>query len=95
MWARVARYAVPTERLGEAVEAFREAATEIQQLEGLKDGYVLADPESGMIFTITVWDDHRALDASESRATTARQRAARAADGSVEGVYRLEVVAEL
>jgi heme-degrading monooxygenase HmoA len=46
MFARVARYDVEPDRTGEAIEAFREAVTQLEGENGLKGGYVLADWES-------------------------------------------------
>src|SRR5947207_2792221 len=45
MQARVARYEVASERIEDAVEAFGQAAQEIQEQDGFAGGYVLVDYE--------------------------------------------------
>ncbi len=95
MYARIARYEVPEERIGEAVEAFREAAGQISDLEGLEGGYVLSDAESGTVMTVTLWESRAAMDASEVRAARLRQDAVQQADGFVASVHSLEVAVEI
>jgi heme-degrading monooxygenase HmoA len=95
MHARVARYRIEAERCNDAVASFSEAGAEIAKLEGFRDGYVLVDPDDGEVLTITVWDSHASLDASDMKATSARRRAAEAVDGTVEAVSRYDVAIEL
>jgi heme-degrading monooxygenase HmoA len=95
VFARLVRYQVPPEHYDEAVERFDEAAREIEQLDGFEHGYLLADPESGLVVTATFWRDRATLDGSDVRAGALRQRAVRAVEGSIECVDRVEVVAEL
>lgn len=95
MLARVARYEVPSDRLQDAVDAFSEAAQEIQALDGLVGGYVLVDYEDGRTMTVTLWENQAALDSSESATRAARTNAANAVGGSVLSVERFEVAQEL
>ena len=95
MYARIARYEVPEERIDEALEAFREAAGQISDLEGLEGGYVLSDAESGTVMTVTLWESRAAMDASEVRAARLRQDAVQQADGFVASVHSLEVAVEI
>lgn len=95
MLARVARYQIDPERCDEAVRAFQEVGAEIAKLDGMNAGYVLVDSENGTAMTVTFWDNRPALDASETRAATARQRAARDADGEIQSVVVFDVVREL
>ncbi len=95
MLARVARYQVEPDRCDDAVRAFEEAAGELGQLQGSVGGYILVDSENGTTMTVTLWEDQRALDASETHAATLRQRAARAADGEVQAVWVFDVVREI
>jgi heme-degrading monooxygenase HmoA len=95
MLARVARYEVSSERIDEAVEAFGEAAQEIQRLDGFAGGYLLVDHEDGRTMTLTLWENQAALESSERAAREARQRAAGAVDGSVLSVESFEVARDL
>jgi heme-degrading monooxygenase HmoA len=95
MFARVARYDVEPDRTGEAIEAFREAAEQLEGLNGLKGGYVLADWEDGVILSITLWENRAAMDESESKAGALRQEAAKAVDGNVVSVHNLNVALEI
>ena len=95
MFARIARYGVPPERMDEAETAFREAAETIGQLSGLKSVMVMVDRENGTVVTTTTWETRAALEASEVRASRARQEAVRAVEGDCNSVDRLEVIIEL
>jgi heme-degrading monooxygenase HmoA len=81
--------------MAEAVEAFREAASQLASLDGLQGGYVLTDEEEGVVMTITLWESRAAMDASEVRAARLRQDAAKQADGAVTSVQCLEVAVEI
>lgn len=95
MFARVARYEVPQDRLEQAVAAFGEAGKEIEHLDGFAGGYVLVDHEDGRTMTITLWENNAALENSERAARGARQAAADAGGGSVLSVEKFEVAQEL
>jgi heme-degrading monooxygenase HmoA len=95
MLARVARYEVEAGRIGEAVQAFGEAATEIERLAGFAGGFILVDQEDGRTMTLTLWDNAGALENSESVAGRARRKAAEAVGGSVLSVEKFEVAQEL
>jgi len=81
--------------MAEAVEAFREAASQLASLDGLEGGYVLTDEEEGAVMSITLWESRAAMDASEVRAARLRQEAAKQADGAVTSVQCLEVAVEI
>jgi heme-degrading monooxygenase HmoA len=90
--ARVARYQVPPERCDEAVAAFQDAARTIAEQQGLEGGWIFVDSDSGTTMTVTVWRDQQTLDASEVRAASMRQKAAREVDGEVQSVWIFDVV---
>jgi heme-degrading monooxygenase HmoA len=92
MLARVARYQVPPERCDDALREFGEASRSISEMDGLEGGYIFVDSESGTMLTVTVWRDQPTLDASEVRAASMRQRAAREVDGEVQSVWVFDVV---
>ncbi len=95
MYARVARYDVPVERMNEAVEGFREAASQLASLDGLEGGYVLADHDGAQVITVTLWKSRAAMDSSEVRAAVLRQEAVKQGDGAVASVQCLEVAVEI
>jgi heme-degrading monooxygenase HmoA len=95
MVARVARYEVPRDRLDDAVAAFGEAGTQIENLDGFAGGYVLVDSEDGRTMTVTLWDNPAALENSERQAGRMRRAAAQAAGGTVLSVEKFEVAQEL
>ena len=95
MLARVARYEVQPNRIDEAIQAFGDAATEIEGLPGFAGGYVLVDPDDGRTMTLTLWTNVGALENSEAVAGRARRHAAEAVDGSVLSVEKFEVAREL
>ena len=95
MLARVARYEVDRERIDEAVQAFGEAAGEIEQLDGFAGGYVLIDPDDGRTLTLTLWENATVLENSERVAARFRRQAADAVGGSVLSVEKFDVAREL
>jgi heme-degrading monooxygenase HmoA len=95
MYARIARYDVEPDRTGEAIEAFREAARQLEGLSGLKGGYVFADWEDGVIMSMTLWENRAAMDESETKAAALRHAAAAAVDGTVVSVHNLDVPIEI
>jgi heme-degrading monooxygenase HmoA len=95
MLARVARYEFEAGRIDEAVQAFGEAAKQVEQLDGFAGGYVLVDPEDGRTMTVTLWENAALLESSERVAGNARREAAAAVDGSVLSVEKFEVAQEL
>jgi heme-degrading monooxygenase HmoA len=91
MYARLARYEVQPDRIHEVVHGFEDAAGELEELEGLKAGYVLVDDQEGLALTLTLWETRAALEASAARAGILRQRAVKGVEGSVQAVHELEV----
>jgi heme-degrading monooxygenase HmoA len=95
MLARVARYEVRSDQIDAAVQAFGEAAKQVEQLDGFAGGYVLVDPEDGRTMTVTLWENAGMLENSERVAGKARREAAEAVGGSVLSVEKFEVAREL
>jgi heme-degrading monooxygenase HmoA len=93
--ARLARYAIEPDRLDDAVESFHQAGFELSELDGFAGGHVLVDHEEGTLMTLTLWESRAAVDASDVRAATLRQRALRSVDGEVQSVTCYEVPVEL
>ena len=95
MHARLARYAIEPDRLDEALDGFREAGRELAELEGYRGGHVLVDYDDGTLMTLTLWESRAAIDKSDVRAASLRQRALRSVDGEVQSVTSYEVPFEL
>ena len=95
MLARVARYEVEAQRIDDAVQAFGEAARQIEELHWFAGGFVLVDPEDGRTMTLTLWENSAMLENSEPVARRARRQAADAVGGSVLSVETFEVAQEL
>jgi heme-degrading monooxygenase HmoA len=93
MFARVATYQVPANRLSEAARNFQGAIREIQEIDGFRDAYVLVDPEDGRALTMTVWDSQYAVETSRDAARRLRRAAANETDGSIVSVVEYEVAA--
>ena len=91
MFARVVRYRVPDGRLDEAVEAFRDPARQLSELDGNQGGYVLVDDENSTALTVTFWENRAAMEASEVRASRLRQEAMQSVHGEVQAVDRCGV----
>jgi heme-degrading monooxygenase HmoA len=95
MHARTARYSIDPDRCDAAVQSFSEAGAQIGAMDGFRGGYLLVDSENGEVVTLTCWESHAALDASDVRASSLRRDAVTVVEGSVESVARYDVVREL
>jgi hypothetical protein len=94
MWARVARYDVEPERIDEAISGFEQAAGELAKLRGTRGGYLLVDRDDGSALTVTLWESHDLMCASEVAAAGLRRQAMADAQGVVASVHLFEVAAE-
>jgi heme-degrading monooxygenase HmoA len=84
-----------SDRIDDAVEAFRAATSEIEQLDGFAGGYLLVDHEDGRTMTVTLWQNQAVLESSERAASALRRQAADAVDGEVLSVEKCEVAQEM
>ncbi len=91
MFARVARYRIPEDKLEEGIEAFRVAAGELSQLEGTTGGYLLVDRDNCTAITVTYWENRVAMESSEVRASRLRSAAISEVGGEIQAVDRCEV----
>jgi heme-degrading monooxygenase HmoA len=95
MFARLARYEIPADRLGDAVMSFSNAGEGLRDLQGYRTGFLLIDEDESSVMTLTIWETRTALETSEARAGSLRRRACSEVDGSVQSVTSYEVAAEL
>jgi heme-degrading monooxygenase HmoA len=91
MFARVARYQIPEDKMEEGIEAFREAAGKLSELEGTTGGYLLIDRDNCTAITVTFWGNRVAMESSEVRASRLRSAAIAEVEGEVQAVDRCEV----
>jgi heme-degrading monooxygenase HmoA len=94
MYARFARYEIPPDRVEDAIEAFREAATGLTALDGSMGGYLLVDRDDGKLVTFTRWENQAALEGSEVRAAALRRQAMSEVGGEVVAVRTYEIAFE-
>ena len=91
MFARVARYRIPDEKIEEGINAFREAAEKLSELEGTTGGYLLIDRDNCTAITVTFWENRVAMESSEVRASRLRAAAIAEVEGEVQAIDRCEV----
>lgn len=91
MFARVARYQIPEDKIEEGIDAFRSAAEELMKIEGTTGGYLLIDRDNCTAVTVTLWENRVAMEASEVRASRLRSAAIAEVGGEVQAVDRCEV----
>jgi heme-degrading monooxygenase HmoA len=93
-FARVSRYSIEPDRMDEACEAFRDAGSNLRDIEGNGGGYFLVDRENGTALTITFWDSRASLDASDVRAASLRRGASAAVEADIDAVEKYEVAVD-
>jgi heme-degrading monooxygenase HmoA len=94
MFARVATYEVPPQRISEAEGAFRQAIDEIRMMAGASGAYLLVSGDSGRVVTMTLWENQAAMEASRVAASQLRRGAAAALEGSVVSAEEYEVATQ-
>ena len=75
MFARVSTYEIPPHQAREAEESFEQALGQIRALKGLEAGYLLMNPETGRVVTMTLWDSAATMEASHVTASRLRTEA--------------------
>jgi heme-degrading monooxygenase HmoA len=82
MHARVSTIYGTAEQGEEGVQSFRdEILPALKEMEGCKGAILLADRTTGKAVGITLWEDERAMQASEEAANRLRREAAETAGG--------------
>ena len=90
MFARVAVYEIPGNRMHEAIVAFRGAVEQIRERHP-KELLVLISPEGNRALTMSLWDREGDMEASRVMAGRLRTDAAQAVGGSVQSVVEYEI----
>jgi hypothetical protein len=92
MFARVTRLAVSPEHLYKGNHAIEEHLVPALRMQaGYDGGLLLADPESGKMISVTLWEDEQKMHATDEAAHWFRIFGADAFDGSVTDVEIYEV----
>ncbi len=91
MFARAARYQIPEDKMEEGIEAFREAAEKLSDIEGTTGGYLLIDRDNCTAITVTLWENRVAMESSEVHASRLRSAAIAEVEGEIKAVDRCEV----
>jgi heme-degrading monooxygenase HmoA len=95
MHARVSFYEAGTGMdVDKAVQAFEDALSSVQQMEGQQGATLLVDRKSGKAITITYWDSEEHLEASVEAANKVRQQAADTGGLAIRTVEHYEVAME-
>jgi hypothetical protein len=91
VYARVAEYEVPSDRVDDALRHLESAGEGIGALDGNRGVYVLVDRERGTVLTFTLWRGESEMSASAVRAARLRQQVMREVGGAVRSVWCYEV----
>ena len=95
MYGRVTRLEASPEEMESGVAYVRDTIVPAaRELDGFRGALNFTDRQSGTGMTITLWESEEAMRASEERANTLRDDAARALGATVVGVERYEVTIE-
>jgi heme-degrading monooxygenase HmoA len=92
MFARITRFDVRSERLREGRREIEEHVLPALEMQpGYGGGLLVADPESGKMISVTLWEDEQKMHATDEAAHWFRIFGADAFDGSVTDVEIYEV----
>ena len=95
MHARVSFYeGGPGVDFDSGVQAFQNAVSSVEEMDGNQGATLLVDRDSGKAITITYWDTQEQLQASVEAANQIRQQAADAGGLSIRAVEHYEVAME-
>lgn len=94
MFARVAMYEIPGDRIGDATESFQQAIDEVRAMTGLAGAYLLVSNDSGRVLTMTLWESRAEMEASRVKTSRLRSEAAGALGGSVVNADEYEVTVQ-
>jgi hypothetical protein len=92
MFARVTQLAVRPERLNQGHRAVEDHLIPALRMQaGYSGGLLLANPESGKMLSVTLWEDEQEMHATDEASHWFRVFGAAAFEGSVEDVETYEV----
>jgi heme-degrading monooxygenase HmoA len=92
MFARVSQYSVRPERLEEGQRAIEEHVIPALRMQpGYSGGLLLANPESGKVLAVSLWESEQEMHATDEASHWFRLFGAAAVEGTVTGVETYEV----
>ena len=92
MFARVSQFAVRSERLEEGYHAIEEHVIPALRMQtGYSGGLLLANPESGKVLAVSLWENEQDMHATDEASYWFRVFGAAAVEGTVTDVERYEV----
>src|SRR4051794_30485585 len=79
MYARVTTGQAAPEKLTEGIQHYREQVLPVlQEVDGFRGVYSLADPKSGKVMVVALWETETAMEASGQAAASLRSQSAEA-----------------
>ncbi len=94
MHARLSFYDTGGASKDEIANAFEQAGSAVEQMQGNQGGMLLVSPEGQKAITITLWGSEDDLRATEGQADQIRQQAAEGASMTIRSVESYEVALE-
>ena len=92
MFARITRFDVRSDRLQEGRDEIEEHVIPALEMQfGYNGGLLFADPESGKMVSVTLWEDEQKMHATDEAAHWFRIFGAEAFEGSVKDVETYQV----
>jgi hypothetical protein len=92
MFARVSQFAVSPQRLEQGRRAVEDHVIPALRMQaGYNGGLLLANPESGKVLTVSLWENEEAMHATDEASHWFRTFGAEAAGGTVADVETYEV----
>ena len=92
MFARVSQFAVNSERLQQGHRAFEDHVIPALRMQpGYNGGLLLANPQSGKMLTVSLWDTEREMHATDEASYWYRVFGVEEAGGTVTDVETYEV----
>jgi heme-degrading monooxygenase HmoA len=91
LFARVSTIQGSAENLDEEIENYRNALSQLREVDGNEGAFLLVDRGSGKVIGTTLWDSEQSMADSREWASQIRQRAAEQSGAEIQSVEEYEV----